>query len=176
MVGALPDVRHAGRMGFARQGDAIALVGAFSPSLPAGELEKLLGRPLPSELPQLDLDAALEAITAVREAVRDGEIASAHDIAEGGLAVALAECCLAGGIGAVVSLQDGQADLQRLLFGEAPGGFLLSGPEDELRKISPAQVQIIGRVGGDRLLVEGALEATLAEMERAHGALVELFG
>lgn len=175
MVGALPDVRRAACIGFAREGDAIALVGAFSPSLPASELAKLLGWPLPSELPQLDLDAAIEALAAVRGAVRGGGIASAHDIAEGGLAVALAECCLAGGIGAVVSLQAGAADLQSALFGEGPGGFLLSGPEQELRRISGAQVQIVGRVGGDRLLIEGALEVSLGEMERAHGALARLF-
>jgi phosphoribosylformylglycinamidine synthase len=175
MVGALPDVRRAGRMGFAREGDAIALVGAFSPALPASELAKLLGRQLPSELPELNLDAAIAAIVAVKEAVRGGEIASAHDIAEGGLAVALAECCLAGGIGAAVSLPAAEADLLSLLFGEAPSGFLLSGPEDELHKISRTQVQIVGRVGGDRLQIEGALEATLGEMERAHGALAGLF-
>jgi phosphoribosylformylglycinamidine synthase subunit PurL len=175
MVGALPDVRRAGRMGFAREGDAIALVGAFSPALPASELAKLYGRPLPSELPELNLDAAIAAIAAVKEAVRGGRIASAHDIAEGGLAVALAECCLAGGIGAVVSLPAAEADLLDLLFGEAPGGFLLSGPEDELRKISRTQVQIVGRVGGDQLLIDGALEATLGELERAHGALAGLF-
>jgi phosphoribosylformylglycinamidine synthase len=175
MVGALPDVHSAGRLGFVREGDAIALVGACSPALPASELAKLHGAPLPSELPELDLDAALAAIAAVRQAVRGGGIASAHDIAEGGLAVALAECCLAGGIGAEVSLGAFQADLQSLLFGEGPGGFLLSGPEDELRKIANAQVQIIGRAGGERLLVEGALEVTLAEMEQAHGALAGLF-
>ncbi|MFZ2051576.1 MAG: phosphoribosylformylglycinamidine synthase subunit PurL [Solirubrobacteraceae bacterium] len=175
MVGALPDVRRAGRMGFAREGDAIALVGAFSPALPASELAKLYGRPLPSELPELNLDAAIAAIAAVKEAVRGGRIASAHDIAEGGLAVALAECCLAGGIGAVVSLPAAEADLLSLLFGEAPGGFLLSGPEDELRKISRTQVQIVGRVGGHRLQIGGALEATLGELERSHGALAGLF-
>ncbi len=175
MVGALPDVRRAGGMGFAREGDAIALVGAFSPALPASELAKLLGRQLPSELPELNLDAAIAAIVAVKEAVRRGEIASAHDIAEGGLAVALAECCLAGAIGAVVSLPAAEADPLSLLFGEAPSGFLLSGPEDELHKISRTHVQIVGRVGGDRLQIEGALEATLGEMERAHGTLAGLF-
>jgi phosphoribosylformylglycinamidine synthase len=45
MVGLLPDARRAGRIGFRRPGDAIALLGPFAPSLAASELEKLLGRP-----------------------------------------------------------------------------------------------------------------------------------
>jgi phosphoribosylformylglycinamidine synthase subunit PurL len=175
MVGRLPDIRRAGRLGFAREGDAIALVGAFAPSLAASELAKLHGRELPSELPELDLDAALATIAAVRDAVRGGGISSAHDIAEGGLAVALAECCLAGGIGAEVRLEAACEDLQSALFGEAPGGFLLSGPEPELRALPGARARLIGRIGGERLLIEGALEVTLGQMERAHGALAELF-
>ena len=57
--------------------------------------------------------------------VNTGAVRSAHDIAEGGFAVALAECCIAGGIGATVSVPEG-ADL----FSEAPGrAFIVSGPE-----------------------------------------------
>ncbi len=178
MVGRLPDVRRAGRLGFAREGDAIALVGAFAPSPLASELAKLQGRPLPTELPELDLPAALAAIEVVRDAVRAGALSSAHDIAEGGLAVALAECCLAGGIGAQVSMQPQDVDIERLLFGEASGGFLLSGPEQALRKLTGVLVQIIGHVGGQSLRIaagETALEATLAEMGQAHAALAKLF-
>ena len=96
MVGRLPDARRAGRLGFQRAGDQIALVGAFSPSLAAGELAKLCGQPLPDGLPAVDIAAAAAAHALVRHAVRAGMLASAHDIADGGLAVALAECCLAG--------------------------------------------------------------------------------
>ena len=104
IVGRLADVRRAGRLGFARAGDAIALVGPFRPSLAAAELAKLWGEPLPDGLPEVDLAGALAAQAAVREAVAAGLLASAHDIAEGGLGVALAECCLVGGTGATVEL------------------------------------------------------------------------
>ncbi len=104
MVGRLPDARRAGRLGFARAGDEIALVGPFAPSLPASELAKLLGQPLPDGLARIDIAAVAATQDAVREAVRTGALASAHDIAEGGLAVALAECCIAGGLGAQVEL------------------------------------------------------------------------
>ena len=63
---------------------------------------------------------------AIRQAVRSGALRSAHDVAEGGLAVALAECCVAGGLGAEVDLDAAEA----ALFGEGPGAFVVSGPRD----------------------------------------------
>ncbi len=132
MVGRLPDASRAGRLGFVRAGDAIALVGPFAPSLAASELTKLQGEPLPDGLAEIEIEAIHNAQIAVREAVRAGGLASAHDIAEGGAAVALAECCLAGNLGASVELAASEGALTTL-FGEGPGGFIVSGAEQELR-------------------------------------------
>ncbi len=188
MVGRLPDARKAGRLGFARAGDAIALVGPFAPGLAASELAKLRGEPLPDGLAEIDIEAVRNTQIAVREAVRAGELTSAHDIAEGGLAVALAECCLAGGFGADVALGElfAGADSREALFGESPGGFILSGPSDALRELTGAASQagvaltLIGTVGGDTLRIalsgDTAVSATLGELKAAHGALAELFG
>ncbi|MFI5037728.1 MAG: phosphoribosylformylglycinamidine synthase subunit PurL, partial [Solirubrobacterales bacterium] len=93
MVGRLADVRRAGRLGFQRGGEQVALVGPFMPSLQASELAKLRGEPLPDGLAVIDIEAVRGAQLAVADAVRAGALSSAHDIAEGGLAVALAECC-----------------------------------------------------------------------------------
>jgi phosphoribosylformylglycinamidine synthase len=180
MVGRLPDGRRAGRLGFASEGEAIALAGPFSPSLDASELAKLWGRPLPDGLPEFDLPAVVAAQQAVRDAVRAGELSSAHDIAEGGLAVALVECCLAGGIGADVAL-DASADITAALFGEGSSGFLLSGSEEALRALGARlPLRPIGTVGGERLTisVDGgpAIDAPLGELAGAHeGALAGYF-
>jgi phosphoribosylformylglycinamidine synthase subunit PurL len=197
IVGRLPDAARAGRLGFAHAGEAIALVGwdASSPALPASELAKLRGEPLPDGLPAIDLEAVLATQAAIRAAVRSGALSSAHDIAEGGLAVALAECCLAGGLGARIALDGAagssadptsgsDADLTAL-FGEAPGGFLVSGPESALAELGGhAAVRILGSVGGESLRIELAAERpdrsvspewTLAELDEAHRALESLF-
>jgi phosphoribosylformylglycinamidine synthase len=179
MVGLLPDASRAGRMGFRAEGEVIAVVGPFNPSLAASELEKLHGKPLPDGLDPFDLDAVRAAQLAIRDAVRAGRLSSAHDIAEGGLATALAECCLAGGIGAEVAL--GSAGLARPmaadLFGEGPGGFVVSGTTRALGELGESvPVQLIGTVGGDALkIAETATTITLAELTHAHSGLEALF-
>jgi len=191
MVGRLPDARRAARLGFARAGDRVALVGPFAPSLAASELSKLRGEPLPDRLPPIDLDAVIAAQAAVREGVRSGALASAHDVAEGGLAVALAECCLAGGVGAEVELERGG---EALLFGEGAGGFLVSGSEDALAELAArVHARVLGTVGGERLRVVSAhashpaasaapqnrssveIDVPLEQLAAAHARLAELF-
>jgi phosphoribosylformylglycinamidine synthase subunit PurL len=175
MVGRIPDARDAGRLGFARGGDEIALLGPFTPSHPASELAKLRGEPLPEGLPEIDIPAVAAAHAAVRDAVRAGELSSAHDIAEGGLAVALAECCLAGGLGATVELAPAET-VSDAIFGEGPGGFLVSGAPRAIRALAErVPVRRLGTVGGEELRIESAgatapavLALTLAELSNVH--------
>jgi phosphoribosylformylglycinamidine synthase subunit PurL len=179
MVGRLPDARRAGRLGFAREGDAIALAGwDASPSLAGGELAKLWGEPLPDGLPAVDLVQAGTVLEAVRGAVRAGALSSCHDVAEGGLLVALAECCLAGGLGAALDLESSEEPWSEL-FGERPVGFLVSGPRDALDALGQAvPLDVFGTVGGDALELTIAGETSrwaLAELREAHGALGRFF-
>ncbi len=185
LVGELPNPRAAGRLGFCREGDAIALVGAFSPRVPGSELAKLRGEALPGELPETDVAVVRGVQEAIRDAVRAGVLASAHDVAEGGVLVAVAESCLAGGIGGgrqggigarlaggIGARLDLGGDAEDLLFGEGTGGFVVSGSRDALRALPDAR--IIGTVGGDALEAVG-VSWTLASLREAHAALAPLF-
>jgi phosphoribosylformylglycinamidine synthase subunit PurL len=154
MVGKLPDAVRAGRLGFLEEGDAIAIVGEFEPSPNGAQLGTSHG-----PLPEADTAAIRDAHTAVRDGVRSGALHSAHDIAEGGLAVALAECCMAGGLGAQIELPEGFD-----LFGEAPGrAFVVSGPRAALERFT-----VIGRVGGGLLEISGRLKAPVSGLRAAH--------
>ncbi len=82
MVGELPDPERAG-WARARDGDAIALVGPFAPSLAGSELAKRRGELGPG-LPALPIEIVRPAIGLVREAVRAGAVRCAHDISDGG--------------------------------------------------------------------------------------------
>jgi phosphoribosylformylglycinamidine synthase subunit PurL len=158
IVGKLPHASRAGRLGFVSPGDAIALVGPFEPSAVGSELSKLRGLAPVGELPEVRSGTIRIAHEAVRARVRSGAWRSAHDIAEGGVAVALAECCIAGRLGASVRLPAGLDP-----FGEAPGrGFIVSGSRDAL-----AGFVVIGDVGGDVLSIEGLLSVALSELRAA---------
>jgi len=174
LVGGLPDAARAGALAFAREGDAVGIVGPFAPALPASELAKLRGEALPDGLAAPDVSAVRAVHEAVRDAVRAGTLSSAHDVAEGGVAVALAECALAGGLGARVSLPGGDAWTR--LFGEAPGtGFVVSGPRAALEALG---AELVGEVGGEALQIEAgeaSLSATLQELREAHRALAASF-
>ncbi|MGI8945578.1 MAG: phosphoribosylformylglycinamidine synthase subunit PurL [Thermoleophilaceae bacterium] len=173
MVGSLPDASVVPGMGFAAEGDVVALVSpaGFAPSLAGSELAKLRGEPLPDGLPEIDVEAVRATIALVRSAARRGEIATAHDVAEGGLAVALAECCLAGPIGARAEL--GEADAE--LYGEGVGRFVVAGGEAAIAALGAAAVPI-GTVGGDALELGGALSWGVEELREASGGLAAAFG
>jgi phosphoribosylformylglycinamidine synthase len=161
MVGKLPEPTAVPRVALAEEGHAIALVGMFEPALTGSELEKLRGR-LGEALPPLDLPAHADALVRVRAAVRAGELPTAHDISEGGLATALAECCIEAGLGARVSLDKGEA----ALFGEGPGGVIVAGPRPVVDSIEGAI--ILGEVGGKALEIEGVLSVPVSELRAAY--------
>ncbi|MGI8779387.1 MAG: phosphoribosylformylglycinamidine synthase subunit PurL [Solirubrobacteraceae bacterium] len=165
MVGELPDAARAGRLGFAQAGDTVALIAArgWAPSLTGSELAKLRGAAPEGDLPAADLGELRAVHAAVRQAVRSGALRSAHDVAEGGLAVALAECCVAGGLGAEVTVDPAEATL----FGEGPGAFVVSGPRGTFAAFGAAAT-IVGIVGGDELAIAGALSLPLGELTRVH--------
>ena len=163
IVGSLPDPRRTAPLGFAEEGHAIALVGAFAPSLAGSEAAKLLGREL-EPLRAVDLDAHACTLAFVRGAVRDGRLASAHDVAEGGIACAVAESCIAGGIGARVewgvAQQAEPGEDRMVLFGEGPGGFVVSGTPEALEELAAEARAVpfvsLGTVGGNRLELAGS--------------------
>jgi len=167
MVGAVADPRVVPGSAWAEDGHAIALLGPFAPSLAGSELEKLQGR-LADGLPPVDVEVHARALAAAREAVRAGALASAHDVSDGGLACALAESALLAGHGARIDLSElvvdvGSADAA--LFGEGPGGIVVSGPPEAIAALDEralgTRVRHLGTVGGEALIVEGG-GATLA--------------
>jgi phosphoribosylformylglycinamidine synthase subunit PurL len=178
MVGELDGQAPAGGIAL-REHDAIALVGPFAPSLAGSELAKLRGDLGPG-LPSLPVAAVRSAIELVRQAVRDGLVTAAHDVSDGGLACALAECAIAGEVGASVDL-DPLVELrgcsgEAALFGEGVGGFLVAGTRDRVEALerqgaaSGVDVLPIGTAGGDRLRVSAAEAEVSVSLAEAAGA------
>jgi phosphoribosylformylglycinamidine synthase len=169
MVGELPDPDRAAGLAFS-EGDAIALCGPFAPSDAGSELAKLRGELGPG-LPTLPVERVSAALGVVRGAVRGGRVSAAHDVSDGGLACALAECAIAGDVGATVDLDQlveaRGCSGETALFGEGPGGFVLAGARSELEALANeaeavgVDVFVVGEAGGRELELSAA-EAELS--------------
>ena len=93
MVGLIDDEKHITTQSFKQEGDAIILVGEIGDELGGSQLLKVCYGKKIGPPPHLDLELEIKVQNAVRDLIRAGLVKSAHDCSEGGLAVALAECC-----------------------------------------------------------------------------------
>jgi phosphoribosylformylglycinamidine synthase len=178
MVGKLPDPAVAPVNSFTREGLVVVLAGPFRPALAGSELEKLRGG-LSDGLPSLDLEEQAQALAVIREATRSGLVAAAHDVAEGGLAVALAEMCIPARIGIQADLSSvfRGAALDAAFFGEGAGGFVLACAPEDLDSLAAICADIpferVGETGGDAVVLEGAAASLHLQVEEAAMAYEE---
>lgn len=181
MVGLIDSVEHITRSHFQNENDAIVLLGEPTASLGGSEYLSRVHGTVAGEPPACDLDAERSLIGALLEAIQGGAVNSAHDCADGGLAVALAECCImdrGAQHGATVDLSWWKDLAARaLLFGEAQGRAILTTAMPDtvlgIAKKHGVPARIIGEVGavGAPLTVKTAsvrLEATIAELDEAY--------
>ena len=133
MVGLVESLAHITRSTFTTAGDAIVLLGDNTDEIGGSEYLAHLHGEVAGAPPRCDLHAEAALIEALLDAIRAGAIRSAHDCADGGLAVALAECVMmdrARPVGADVDLSAWNTlPLRALLFGEAQGRVIVSTPD-----------------------------------------------
>jgi phosphoribosylformylglycinamidine synthase len=168
MVGLLEDVSRHVRIPFRRAGDRIGLLGETRDELGASEfLRSVHGRD-DGPCPEVDLDAERRLIDLLVRLAEERRLASAHDVSDGGLAVALAECAMESGLGVEIRLEPGLRP-SALLFGETTGRAVITfSVEEESAVRSSAEAarvpfRVIGRVGGERLLIEVGSRALVDE-------------
>ena len=178
MVGEVPGHEKAGGRPW-NEGDTIALVGPFNPSLAGSELEKARGE-LGAGLPEADIGAVWNAIELVRDAVRSGAIETATDVSDGGIATTLAELALNAGFGCEVDL-DPVMTVHHLspgdaFFGEGPGGFIVAGHAQAIESIGGGgvELEILGEVGGELVEISAGDERIRVLVAEASAAFESL--
>ena len=184
-LGLLEDVRKNVGMGFRKPGDIILLLGASEPTSDASSLagseylEVMHG--LVAGSPSLDIQAEAGLQRACRRLATEGVIESAHDCSEGGLAVALAESCIAGGLGANcgaetalgTKLAASGARWDAILFGEAQSRIVVSLPSERLSTLESICADEgvgwceLGTVSDSGLTIGSAIDLPLSELESA---------
>jgi phosphoribosylformylglycinamidine synthase len=130
MVGLIDDISHITRSTFRQDGDAILLLGDTRAELGGSEYLATIHDTVAGQPPVCDLVREKAVIDALLETIRAGVVSSAHDCSDGGLAVALAECCIAdveSQIGADIDLSAAAAVPARaVLFGESQARVIVS--------------------------------------------------
>ena len=174
MVGLLDDVEKRLTPAFRHHGDMVVQLGQTRLDLGGSEfLRTCVGR-IAGAPPRLDLDLEKRTQAVVLEAADDELLRSCHDVSDGGLAIALAECCLLGGLGADCDAvaEDG-ADPDVVLFSESQSRFIVScAPRDvprlrDLAKKHSVPSQVLGLVGGDTISLGRWLSISLDEAAAA---------
>jgi phosphoribosylformylglycinamidine synthase subunit PurL len=191
VVGILEDVHKAAKMHFARPGRKIILLRAndagdavdaeveFGSSEYAKEiLGAVWGYP-----PTLDIEKEATLQRALVAMIQAGLVESAHDCADGGLAVALVESALAAGIGLNVHLPQQKLSLEFALFGEDASRVVLSCDPQHLARIQQLaeeygiSADVLGETGSDRveisLGVESVISASITELRDAYEGALE---
>lgn len=134
MVGLIHDLDHITTQDFKQEGDVIVLLGDTMAELGGSEFQTVLHGVAEGRPPALDLNVEKKLLAAVLGAIQGGLVQSAHDLSEGGLAVALAESCISGGIGATVSV-DTELRSDVALFSESQSRILLSATEEKAEQL-----------------------------------------
>ncbi len=175
MAGLIDEADTRRTQWFEAEGDRIALLGPEAVSLGGSEFLWVIRGLMSGGLASLDLDQERRVHEACRAAIAAGLVRGAHDCAEGGLAVTLAECCISGPrpVGARVSLEDDGRRADLVLFGEGPSRVVVSVPPEGERHFERLMGEFalpwrwIGRVGGEALVVSrGPVTEIAAPLDR----------
>jgi phosphoribosylformylglycinamidine synthase len=131
MVGLIEDTDYITTQSFKQAGDVVYLVGETKPEFGGSELQKLVEGDIFGKAPTLDLELEKRLQKQLLTAIRSGLVASAHDVAEGGVGVALAECMTSGVVGANITLT---GETTAALFAESQSRFIVTVPSDKVER------------------------------------------
>jgi phosphoribosylformylglycinamidine synthase len=176
MLGIIDDVSHITTQYFKDEDDAILLVGETTEELGGSEYLKVVHDKVRGDCPAIDMSLEKKTQDAVRALVTSGLVKSCHDVSEGGLAITLAECCITdreNQIGCEVSIET-ELRPDVMLFSESQSRFVIGVAEDDVQEIisqlgrNEIPVRKIGRVGGDRLVIDSLIDCTLEQLGEAY--------
>jgi phosphoribosylformylglycinamidine synthase subunit PurL len=173
VLGVHDDVRRRVPIGFARAGGQVVLLGRGRAELGGSLWAHVVHGHLGGRPPAVNLDAERDLAAVLVAGAARGLLEAAHDLSDGGLAIALAECCLTGGQGCAVRLP-GDEFLD--LFGESAARAVVAvrpGAEDEFAALCSERdvpAAALGVTGGASLEVTGCFAIPLAELAAAHRA------
>ncbi len=178
VVGLLDDVRRVVGPAFRSAGDVVVLVGSAVPGMTGSEYARIAGAASEDGPPGIDLDRERRLQAFLVEGASRGLVTAAQDVSGGGLAVAVAEMAIWGGIGARLRVPAAHAPAVDL-FGESPSRVVMTATARHapalvlLARQHGLPVDVVGQVGGDRLVVELAGAGATGAAEERGGSIAD---
>jgi phosphoribosylformylglycinamidine synthase len=180
MIGLIDDYGKRLGAAFRGDGDFVLLIGSSHNDLGGSEYLKVEHGHVAGRPPALDLSREQAVNRVILAAAQSGYLHSAHDCAEGGMLVALAECCLLGGVGVRCPAVRPEPPLRLdgAFFGESPSRYIVSVASRAMPEIQSlarrhnVELSLLGLTGGDTLEFEGQVKLSLAELRDAWEVLV----
>ncbi|MGA0394631.1 MAG: phosphoribosylformylglycinamidine synthase subunit PurL [Rhodospirillales bacterium] len=167
-VGLIDNVAQARSIAFAAEGETVILMGETNGHLGMSIYLREIHHREDGTPPPVDLALEKKNGDCVRALIHDGLISACHDIADGGLAVALAEMAMAGNTGAAIEPPQTGIPLFAWLFGEDQGRYVITTHEPEkvttAAQKSGVSAQILGKTGGKELTVGSEIAISVAEL------------
>ena len=167
VIGKIDDVSRAMSSEFKSPGDLIYALGMTREEMGGSEYYRLYGG-IGNSPPQLRSEEHAPVYKALSDAIAEGLVSSAHDVSDGGLAVAFAESALGFGLGAEIDIANVPAETDRedaLLFSESAGRFIVSVSPANAERFEKAMAGTIfrkaGRVRGDKRFIIRRGEAVM---------------
>jgi phosphoribosylformylglycinamidine synthase len=160
MVGLLADGTKRVRQGFRRVGDAVGIVGWTIGHLGGSEYLEVIHGKIAGKPPKVHNSRVKDVMIGIRGLADAQLIRSAHDVSDGGLAVALAEAALTGPepMGLIGSIHMPDLKPHEILFGEEPGRFVVSFFMEQVEHLTHllqgVPLTVVGRTGGDRFMLK----------------------
>jgi phosphoribosylformylglycinamidine synthase len=176
MIGLVEHIDHITTQWFKEDGDIIFLIGENKEELGGSEYLRTIFEQTRGPVPRLDLQFEKRMQSALLGAIQAGTVRSAHDVADGGLAIALAECCITDRghpIGATIELAD-KIRPDCLLFGETQSRVIVSVGNSRLNEFERFMASTavpfarIGRVGGRKLKINALIDQPLSVLSDAY--------
>jgi len=173
-VGVIPDASRTASIALRAKGDLLILIGREDGHLGQSLYQQIFAGKLEGAPPPVTLTDEIKAGNLVRSLIREGKVRTVHDVSDGGLLVAVAEMSLAGGIGVEFFPDVGKLPAHSIWFGEDQGRYVIAAMPSlaeeiaERARLLSLPARIIGRSGGDALLIKGEPPLPLADLRAVH--------
>jgi phosphoribosylformylglycinamidine synthase len=175
-VGLIPDIAKMATLALKAEGDLLVVIGREEGHLGQSLYQLIVAGKLEGAPPPVSLADEIKAGNLVRALIREARVRAVHDVSDGGLLVTIAEMALSGNIGVQLFAYEGKMPVHAAWFGEDQGRYVMEvTPESaesvmERARLLALPARVVGRVGGQALVLKDEASLPLAELRAAHEA------